>query len=637
MIRERQKALDALYTRIFGAAQDSEGSQPDNPARSLLLSDEEVLARCRRAANATKFLRLWAGDTDDHDGDDSAADLALLSLLSFWTQDPIQLDRLFRRSGLMREKWERADYRERTIDRALTRVETWEGAGSHPRLSIVGCTTDGLLGGAQERGTVPTPSLPLVSLPPVPPFPVDVLPDAIRRYVSEAAAAIGVPPELVAVPLLACAAACVGRTRRIVLKEGFEQRPILWAAVVGRPGTAKSPALAAAQKLIDALQAEAHERYELAMADYERELDEWKRAEAKGLKPVKPILQHFYTTDATKEALAAITRYAPGVVVVRDELSAWVRGFDAYRRGKGGDRQDFLSLWAGAGLKVDRKLGEPLYVPEPTVSVVGGIQPDLLPELAHEAGQDGFIDRILWAYPDAEPAKWSTAAVSKAATAGALAVFRQLRRPTTPSDDGRTLLALDAREAWARWHDDNLALTVAASPAVAGVYSKLTNQAARLALVLHCLWIPDDPARMVSRERVEDGIALAEYFRAHAHRALRHFGASPAPCFAGLSGRVLRILERREGWVTRTELHRALGNGVKAAELDDALTALESGGRAKRGTVQTATKGVERWRVVDEDVERMNFHEESPAPVRILHKSSFIRRETDGDWDEVVV
>ncbi len=178
---------------------------------------------------------------------------------------------------------------------------------------------------------------------------------------------------------------------------------------------------------------------------------------------------------------------------------------------------------------------------------------------------------------------------------------------------------------------------MAASPAVAGVYSKLTNQAARLALVLHCLWNPDDPARMVPRERVEDGIALAEYFRAHAHRALRHFGASPAPCFAGLSGRVLRLLERRADWVTRTELHRALGNGVKAAELDDALAALESGGRAKRGTVRTATKGAETWRVVDEGAERMNFHEESPVPIRIFHKSSFIRTETEEDWEEVVL
>jgi primase-polymerase (primpol)-like protein len=39
--------------------------------------------------------------------------------LSFWTQDVDQLDRLFRRSALYRPKWERSDYRERTIGKAL--------------------------------------------------------------------------------------------------------------------------------------------------------------------------------------------------------------------------------------------------------------------------------------------------------------------------------------------------------------------------------------------------------------------------------------------------------------------------------------------------------------------------------------
>nr|MDP9471891.1 hypothetical protein [Chloroflexota bacterium] len=213
MIHERQDALDALYTRFFGGARGGGGQQADISGHSSPLTDEEVLARCRSATNAPKFLRLWAGDTGEHGGDDSAADLALLSLLSYWTQDPVQLDRLFRRSGLYRPKWERTDYRERTIDRALMRQETWDGTGSGPRLSIVGLTTDGTTSDAGERATTPAPSLPLLSIPPVPPFPVDVLPDAIRRYVSEAAAAIGVPAELVAVPLLACAAACIGRTR----------------------------------------------------------------------------------------------------------------------------------------------------------------------------------------------------------------------------------------------------------------------------------------------------------------------------------------------------------------------------------------------------------------------------------------
>jgi len=47
-----------------------------------------------------------------HSGDDSAADLALCSMLAFWTNnDELRIDSLFRQSGLYREKWERQDYR----------------------------------------------------------------------------------------------------------------------------------------------------------------------------------------------------------------------------------------------------------------------------------------------------------------------------------------------------------------------------------------------------------------------------------------------------------------------------------------------------------------------------------------------
>ncbi|PLS86750.1 MAG: hypothetical protein CYG60_05595 [Actinobacteria bacterium] len=71
---------------------------------------------------------MWGGDTSGYDGDDSRADLALCSMLAFWTGDEHQLDRLFRRSGLYREKWERADYRERTIRKAIEdRAERWAG------------------------------------------------------------------------------------------------------------------------------------------------------------------------------------------------------------------------------------------------------------------------------------------------------------------------------------------------------------------------------------------------------------------------------------------------------------------------------------------------------------------------------
>ena len=56
---------------------------------------------------AHKFSRLWGGDTSGYDTP-SEATAALCLMLAYWTdKDPGRMDRLFRQSGLMRDKWDR--------------------------------------------------------------------------------------------------------------------------------------------------------------------------------------------------------------------------------------------------------------------------------------------------------------------------------------------------------------------------------------------------------------------------------------------------------------------------------------------------------------------------------------------------
>lgn len=83
-----------------------------------LLSDNEVLEKAMVSKNSAKFGALWNGDFlgKSH----SEADLALCSMLAFWCGgDTAQMDRLFRQSALYRQKWERKDYREETIRKAI--------------------------------------------------------------------------------------------------------------------------------------------------------------------------------------------------------------------------------------------------------------------------------------------------------------------------------------------------------------------------------------------------------------------------------------------------------------------------------------------------------------------------------------
>src|SRR5215204_5115404 len=119
-------------------AQTNGHAIPTNSSSGSTPSDEAVIEKCRGAENAAKFSDLFDhGDAHaHHGGDDSAADLALLNLLSFWTQDGVQLERLFSESALgQRDKWRRRDdYRKRTIAKALSDVRETYDWGPHPTL-----------------------------------------------------------------------------------------------------------------------------------------------------------------------------------------------------------------------------------------------------------------------------------------------------------------------------------------------------------------------------------------------------------------------------------------------------------------------------------------------------------------------
>jgi hypothetical protein len=109
---------------------------------STLVSDEAIIKKCRAATNCEKFSALFDhGDVHRyHDGDESRADASLLSILAFWTQDRVQLERIFSSSALgTRAKWrDRSDYRERTIGSVLDELREeydWEKGRTQAKTS----------------------------------------------------------------------------------------------------------------------------------------------------------------------------------------------------------------------------------------------------------------------------------------------------------------------------------------------------------------------------------------------------------------------------------------------------------------------------------------------------------------------
>ncbi|WP_254533436.1 hypothetical protein [Natrinema gelatinilyticum] len=133
-VARRQDALVAIH-REYVQKTDTDGvsesgyhgpaNDQSQPTGTVDLEDEDLLEKARNASNGEKFERLWRGSTAGYDSQ-SEADMALCCLLAFWTGgNQTWIDRLFRQSSLLREKWDEVHYAdgstygEKTIERAI--------------------------------------------------------------------------------------------------------------------------------------------------------------------------------------------------------------------------------------------------------------------------------------------------------------------------------------------------------------------------------------------------------------------------------------------------------------------------------------------------------------------------------------
>jgi hypothetical protein len=440
----------------------------------------------------------------------------------------------------------------------------------------------------------------------VPPFPLAVFPPRIRAYLERGAEAVGCPPDLVAVPFLGYVAAAMGKTRLIRIKARWVQRPILWVGVVARSGDGKSPADSYARAALDDLQGKADERYQEQLAHYQSELAHWKGSDPKsrGDEPAPPLYEHWYSTDSTVEAVAPMLRHTTGLALACDELVAWARSCNAYKR-TGPDRQRFLEIWNGRPLKVDRKTQGVIFVKEPVLCIVGGIQPDRLPEMTNEASiHDGLLPRFLWSYPDVPMSEWSWGEGEIDDLEWMVELFAGVRTPVNPL--GPLILRPDpeARALWKQWYDDMKASASQLPPLAKEVASKLPAHLARLWLVLETLWRPDDPRGVASADRLADAIELVSYFAAHHRRVLIHFGTTAPDMESGLAGRVRAILGRSAldptcpgGWLSRTQIWDKLHRNGTAEALSTALATLIAVGIAEMREVPTGTNLRTEWRI----------------------------------------
>lgn len=352
-----------------------------------------------------------------------------------------------------------------------------------------------------EDDWVPSITLRLFSnkgVPPVIDFPTRALPEDLAKLVEDGARALSCPPDYLGTALLPALGTAIGGHVQLQITETWFESAMIWAAVVGKPGTLKSPAIKMVMRPV----------WDAQKAHREAAEEENRRAsEDEDFLEVKA--PRLVVDDSTIEALFGVLEGNPrGLILAPDELVGWVKGMGQYKGGGGRDRQHWLSIWSRRPIQVDRVKGADRFIENPFVCALGGIQAEPLEELIH-GEDDGLLPRLLLAYGTPGVRTLGRGRLDMNLTDTYHDIWDRVRdrgiveRVVQFTQDG-----YDAFELWA---NDHYAKIPELPAELIAAWSKLDGQCARICLILAEVEETD-----VDRSIVERAVALIRYYQGQA-------------------------------------------------------------------------------------------------------------------------
>jgi hypothetical protein len=341
-------------------------------------------------------------------------------------------------------------------------------------------------------------------------YPLGVWPGPVADFIEQTAVSVCVAPEAVGTCVLAVAAGAIGRARWLAVKDDWTERPGIYAGLVAASGERKSPAMRAVKAPLEAIHGE-------AAARWLKEHEEWEATPGKTGEPelAAPMLK-----DVTTEVLGLALRAHPrGVVLVRPELVGWVKSHGQYKAGRGDDRQKWLEAHDQELLDVRRVGRKPILVPNPVVSVLGGVQPAVFSAIT--SVEDGLAERFLYDVMPPQELRASTPAVSRASRETWEAIVRELYGLV----EAEVVCEAEGCLVEARQHA--LDLRKGAPARMRSYYGKGEMHLARIAIVLQAVW---EVSAGAGRELTAAGVGRAEdLWGFHAAQAERLFCGDVVP------------------------------------------------------------------------------------------------------------
>ncbi|UAY56660.1 DUF3987 domain-containing protein [Arachidicoccus terrestris] len=189
--------------------------------------------------------------------------------------------------------------------------------------------------------------------------------------------------------LLAAASIAIGNAVKIETSPNRVESAVVFVGLVGPKGSGKTDPLRFALALLEKLNSQ-------YACEYKNDL----KAFLSDQTLPKPVEKKILLKNSTTEALTMRLMQNPrGVGIAVDEMQSWFGSFDRYAHGSS-DQAFWLSIFSSISIEVDRKTSESFRVDNPFCTVIGGIQPLIIPSLGGKMRDvDGFLDRILFVKP----------------------------------------------------------------------------------------------------------------------------------------------------------------------------------------------------------------------------------------------
>ena len=357
-------------------------------------------------------------------------------------------------------------------------------------------------------------------------FPVEVFPVVIQNIINQTNECLKFPVDFIGTSILFACSTVIGNTYKAEIIPGWVEGVTLYLALVGRAGTNKSHPLTFALQPIFDHDKKTHAQYKEKMTAYKGAMMQAKSEQTEI--PEKPFWRKFIVNDFTPESLAEIHSFnLRGLGVYADELAGWFKNFNRYH--KGSEAEFWLSNFSGKQITIDRKSQEPVLIPTPAISVCGSIQTAILKELQKDnRGENGFIDRILFAMPEnLQKEYWSEKNLNPAIVESwAQIISNLISLPLEVDENGNPQPRIlycspEAKEILKQWQRENTDLcNNPENEQLASIYSKFDIYLIRLVLILELMyWATDgSTTNTISDKTAKAAIALVEYFRKTAEK-----------------------------------------------------------------------------------------------------------------------